>query len=88
MADLEKIKHARSGTACRPPVFTQAKHANPTAAQAIFRRVERGLSDLSVAVSFFLGQHCRYEHVQNNGGAVTDSFHIVQSKHGPFADMK
>ena len=28
--------------------------------------------------------HLTYEHVQNNGGNVTDSFTIFQPKHGPF----
>ena len=29
--------------------------------------------------------HLTYEHVQNNGGEVTDVWTIVQTKHGPFA---
>jgi hypothetical protein len=28
--------------------------------------------------------HLTYDHVQNNGGAVTDTFTIVQRNHGPF----
>ena len=29
--------------------------------------------------------HLTYEHVQNNGGDVTDTWTIVQNRHGPFA---
>jgi hypothetical protein len=32
--------------------------------------------------------HLTYDHVQNNGGAVTDSFTVVQHTHGAFAAMK
>ena len=31
--------------------------------------------------------HLTYEHVQNNGGNVTDSWTIFQSNHGPFEHM-
>lgn len=32
----------------------------------------------------FNATHLRYEHVQNNGGDVTDTWTIVTDKHGPF----
>ena len=28
--------------------------------------------------------HLTYEHVQNNGGDVTDTFTLIQENHGPF----
>ena len=34
--------------------------------------------------TFFNATHATYDHVQNNGGNVTDSFTIFQPKHGPF----
>ena len=35
-------------------------------------------------MTFWNATHVTYDHVQNNGGNVTDSFTIVQPKHGPF----
>lgn len=38
-------------------------------------------------ITVFNATHLQYEHVQNNGGEVTDSFMIVQTAHGPFPMM-
>jgi hypothetical protein len=35
-------------------------------------------------MTFWNATHVTYEHVQNNGGNVTDKFTIVQPHHGPF----
>ena len=35
-------------------------------------------------ITAYNATHLTYEHVQNNGGIVTDSFTIVQDRHGPF----
>merc|ERR1711918_89882 len=32
--------------------------------------------------------HMTYQHVQNNGGNVTDEWTVIQSKHGPFSAMR
>jgi len=37
-------------------------------------------------ITAYNATHLKYDHVQNNGGAVTDSVTIVQAQHGPFTD--
>lgn len=78
--------HITEGNGGVPGVVGQYGIKNCTSPGGFCRKT--GTGGAYARITAYNASVLTYEHVQNNGGEVTDSWTIVQNSHGAFSHMK
>jgi|ERR1711865_251810 len=81
------VIHITDGNGGVPGCRAEVKMSNCTTSSEDFCRVKGSGAGAFGRITAFNSSVMLYEHVQNNGSVVMDSFTIVQHNHGPFSMM-